>query len=122
MLLITCDINFILTWSNRCFIIDCPIASQEPTFAITDTKLYVPVATLSTQDNAELLEQLKSDFKITFNWNKFEPKVTVQEQNRYLDFLSFHDVNRLFVLSFQDSGGKTSYTRYYLRLVEVKLT
>ena len=74
---IKCEISLILTWSNRGFIIDNPIAGQEPTFTITDTKLYVPVVTLSTQDNAKLLEQLKSGFKRTINWNKYELKVTV---------------------------------------------
>ena len=78
MLLINCEINLTLTCSDTCFIVDNPIAGQEPTFAITDTKLYVPVVTLSTQDNAKLLEQLKSDFKGTMNWNKYESKVTVQ--------------------------------------------
>ena len=48
MSLINCKINLILTWSNRCFIIDNPIASQEPIFTITDKKLYVPVVTLLT--------------------------------------------------------------------------
>ena len=102
--LINCEINLILTWSDRCFIIENPIASQEPTFTITDTKFYVLVVTLSTQDNAKLPEQLKSGFKRTINWSKYEPKVTVEQQNRYLDFLinpSFQGVNRLFVLSFQ---------------------
>ena len=70
MLLINCEINLILTWSARCFIIDNPIAGQEPTFTIADTKLYVPVVTLSIQDNAKLLEQLKSGFTRTINWNK----------------------------------------------------
>ena len=87
MPLINCEINLILTWFNKCFIIDSPTAAQEPTFTITDTKLYVPVVTLSTQDNAKLLEQLKSGFKRTINRNKYEPKVTVQEQNQYLDLL-----------------------------------
>ena len=76
--LINCEINLILTWSDRCFIIDNPIDDQVPTFTITDTKLYIPVVTLSTQDNAKLLEQLKSGFKRTFNWNKYKPKVTVE--------------------------------------------
>ena len=80
MLLINCEINLILTWFNRCFMIDNPIASQEPTFTITDTKLYVSVVTLSTHENVKLLEQLKSGFKRTINWNKYEPKVTVQEK------------------------------------------
>ena len=121
MPLINCKINLILTWSNRCFIIDNPIADQEPTFTITDTERYVPVVTLSTQDNAKLLEQLISGFKRAINWNKEEPKVTVEQQNLYLDFLinpSFQGVNGLFVLSFQNNGG--SYSRYYLPLVEIK--
>ena len=57
--------------SARCFIVDDPIDCQEPTFTITDTKPYVPVVTLSNQDNAKLLEQLKSGFKRTTNWNKY---------------------------------------------------
>ena len=52
---INCEINLILTWSARCFIKDNLIAGQEPTFKITNTKLYVPVAVLWTQDNAKLL-------------------------------------------------------------------
>ena len=59
MSLINCEINLIVTWSARCFTIDAPIVGQEPTFTITDTKQYVPVVTLSIQDNAKLLEQLK---------------------------------------------------------------
>ena len=80
-----CEINLILTWSNRCFVIDNPIEDQEPTFTITETKLYVPVVTLSIQDNAKLLEKLKSCFKTAVIWNKHEPKVTVEKQNQYLD-------------------------------------
>ena len=90
---------------------------------ITDAKHYVPVVTLSTQDNAKLYEQLKSGFNRTINWNKYEPKGTMQQQNRYLDFLinpSFQQVIRLFVLSFKNNGRRTSYTRYYLPLVEIK--
>ena len=50
------EINFILTWSANCFIIDAPIKNQVPTFTITNTKRYVPVVTLSTRDNAKLLQ------------------------------------------------------------------
>ena len=60
-------INLILTCSNRFFIIDNPIADQEPAFTITDTKHYVPVVTLTTQDNAKLFEQSKSGFKRAIN-------------------------------------------------------
>ena len=123
MLLFNCEINVVLTWSNRCFIIENLIAGQEPTFTITGTKIYVPDVTLSTQDNAKLLEQLKSGFKRIINWNNYEPKVTVQEQSRYLDLLSnpsFQGVNRLFVSSFEKNGGRTSHTNYYLSLVKIK--
>ena len=115
-------INLILTWSITCFIIDNPIAGQERIFTITDTNLYVPIITLSIQDNAKLLQQLKSSFKRTINWNKYELKLTVQAQNQYLDSVinpSFQGVNRLFVLSFQNNGSRTSYTIYNLPLVEV---
>ena len=90
---------------------------------IIDTILFTPVATLSTQDNAKLIEQLKSGFKRTINWNKYEPRVTVEQQSQYLYFLiypGFQGVNRPFVLSFQNNGGRTSFTRYYLPLVEAK--
>ena len=54
------------------------------TVAIKDTKLYVPVVILSTQDNAKLLHQLKSGFKRKINWNKYQSKVTVQVPNPYI--------------------------------------
>ena len=73
MPLIHCEINLILTWYANC-VISNGAANQNTTFAITDTKLYVPVVTLSTQDNAKLLQQLKSEFKRTINWNKYHSK------------------------------------------------
>ena len=65
MPLINCEVNLILTWSKGCVITN---SEGEAKFAITETKLYVPVVTLSTQDNAKLLQQLKSGFK-RINWN-----------------------------------------------------
>ena len=60
MQLVNCEVNLILTWSE-----DCVITSSESKgkFVITEIKLYVPVVTLSTQDNAKLLQQLKSGFE-----------------------------------------------------------
>ena len=58
-----------MTWSVNCVIIYTNVPNQRATFAITETKLYVPVVTLSTPDNAKLLPQLKSGFKRTINWN-----------------------------------------------------
>ena len=63
MPLINCEVNLILTWSADCVIIYTNVANQVPTFTITETNLYVPVVTLSTQDNAKLLPQLKSRLK-----------------------------------------------------------
>ena len=67
MLLIICEINLILTWSSNSIITNSTGAGR---FAITDTKLYIPVVTLSTLDNAKLLQQLKSGFERKINWNK----------------------------------------------------
>ena len=57
MSLINCEIELILTWSANCIILYTDIAGQNPIFTITETNLYVPVVTLSTQDNAKLLPQ-----------------------------------------------------------------
>ena len=66
MPLINCDVN-ILTWSADCVIIYTNVANQIPALAITETNLYFPAVTFSTQDNAKLLPQLKSGFKRTIS-------------------------------------------------------
>ena len=71
MPLINCEVNLILTWSSTCVIIASNIPNQNATLAITDTKLYVPVVTLSTQENTKFLQQLKSGFKRVINCNKY---------------------------------------------------
>ena len=79
MPLINFEINLILTWSSACVITNFAGAGK---FAITDTKIYVPVVTLSTQDNAKLLQQLKSAFKRTISsWNKYQSKISAEIQN-----------------------------------------
>ena len=91
--------------------LDASINNQVPTFTITDTKLYVPVVILSTQDNAKLFQQLKSGFKRTINWNKYQSKVTLQERNQFLYYLinrRFQGVNRLFALTFESNAGRSS--------------
>ena len=120
MPLINCEVNLILTWSKDCVITN---SEGEGKFAITETKLYVPVVTLSTQDNAKLLQQLKSGFKRTINWNKYQSDPKTYAQNRYLNHLvnpSFQGVNRLFVLSFENEDDRTSHSTYYLPKVEIK--
>ena len=71
MPLINCEINLILTWSGNCVFVYTNDADQGATFEMTGTKLYIPVVTLSTKDNAKLLTQLKSGFKKTINWNRY---------------------------------------------------
>ena len=73
MSLISYQINLILTWSEDCVISS---ATEATKFKITNTKLYVPVVTLSTKDNEKLLQLLKSCFKRTINWNKYPLKVS----------------------------------------------
>ena len=68
MPLINCEAELILTWSAGCVITYTDVADQVLPFEITETNLYLPVVTLSTQDNAKLLPQLKSGFKRTINW------------------------------------------------------
>ena len=85
-------------------------------FVITDIKLYVPVVTLSTQDNVKMLRQLKFSFKRTIYWNKYQSDPKTYAQNQYLNHLvdpSFQGVNRLFTLSPENENGRTAKTRYY---------
>ena len=79
-----------MTWSANCIIIYTDDAEQASTFTITEKNLYVPVVTLSTQDNAKLLPQLKSGFKRTISWNKYLPKPELLPQSaskEQIDFL-----------------------------------
>ena len=79
--------------------------------------------TLSTQYNAKLLQQLKSGFKRTINWNKYKSNIKTSGQNRYLNHLinpSFQGVKGLFVLSFENENDRTSHSTYYLPKVEIK--
>ena len=110
MPLINCEVNLILTWSKDCVISS---ATGGTKFKITDTKLYVPVVPLSTQDNAKLLQQLKSGFKRIINWNKYQSDPKTYTKNRYLNHLvnpSFQGVNRPFVSDFENENDRTSHS------------
>ena len=62
-LLISLQISLQLKWSKNCILVARTVANQNPTFQINDTKFYVPIVTLSTQENIKLLKLLKSDLK-----------------------------------------------------------
>ena len=102
------------------------LAPSGATFKITDSKLYVPVVTLSKGNDIKRLEQLKTGFKRTIKWNKYRSQMTVQLQNNNLNYLSdptFTNVNRLFVLSFArtNAGYKRDFfSHYYVPNVRIK--
>ena len=107
--LINCETELILTWTKNCVLADMtvrdagnnndPPAIVAPTgleFQIKDTKLYVPVVTLSKENDIKLLEKLKSGFKKTIKWNKYRSQMTIQPQNNNLNYLidpTFTNVN-----------------------------
>ena len=78
--------------------------------------MYVPVVTLSTEDDKNFLDQLKSGFKRTLRWNKYRSEITNQTKKNNLNYLidlAFNKVNRLFVLSFQNEEKRTSFSNHY---------
>ena len=89
--LINCEINPILTWSAN-YVISNAAANQETTFAITNKKIYVLVVTLSTQNNAKLLQQLKSGFKRTINSNKYQSKTKTQNCKPIFKFIDTYNI------------------------------
>ena len=136
--LINCEVSLTLTWSENCVVTkkatreadpdaDPAIAGiNNPTeiiFKISDCKLYVPVVTLSAENDNKLLEQLKTGFKRTITWNKCRSEMSNQTKNNNLNYVidpTFTNVNRLFVLSFENEEGRTSYSKYYVTKFEIK--
>ena len=96
--------------------------NQVPTFTITEAILYVPVVTLSTQDNAKLIPQLKSGFRRTISWISIK-SIIIRTRSKFKSLKlepSFQGVNRLFALAFEDDVQRTSSKIYYLPNVEIK--
>ena len=106
MLLINCKVYRELNWIEDCILSS---AGDTAKFAITYTKLHVPIVTLSTKDNANLAKQLKDGFERSVYWNSYETKpakVIEQGKNIYeLLNASFQGVKRLFVLAYVIAGG-----------------
>ena len=113
----------LINWSSTCVLIATSNQNQNATFTITDTKLYVPVVTLSIQENTKFFQRLKSGFKRVINWNKYLSKPELLAQNPNLNHLvepSLQGVHRLFVLAFENDDDRTSDDQYYLPTVEIK--
>ena len=127
-----------LTWSANCAITSKATRDADPdadpavaginnpinaTFKITDSKLYVPVVTLSAEDDNKRLGQLKTGFKRTIKWNKYRSEISNQTKNNNLNYLidpTFTNVNGVFVLSFENENDRTSFSKYYVPEVEIK--
>ena len=93
---------------------------------IISKKFYVPVVTLSINDNTKCSENIKQGFKRTISWNKYRSEIATQPKNNNLDYLinaTFRNINRFFVLSLKngnDNPTGDSFDKYYMSLVEIK--
>ena len=130
--LINCEVEIIVTWTKNCVLADMTVANNPPTgleFQIKDTKLYVPVVTLSKENDIKLLEILKSGYKKTMKWNKYRWQMTIQNNNNNFNLIdpTFTNANRLFVLSFErieennvKKDRRDSFSHYYVPKVQIK--
>ena len=134
--LISCEVFLELKWNKNCVITSLErrqvdagppvVRDNAPTgaaFSITDCKLYVPVVTLSKDDEIKSLTNLKSEFKRELIWNKYRSQMTTEETNNNLNILidpTFTNVNRLFVLAYRTADDRQSFSQFYLPNVMVK--
>ena len=134
--LISCEVSLELKWDENCVITskeqrvigggNRDNAPTGATLAITNCRLYVPVVTLSKNDEIKLLTNLKSGFKREIIWNKYRSQMTSEAVNNNLNILvdpTFTNANRLFVLSYatdDDNYNRQSYSQFYLPKVMVK--
>ena len=134
--LISCEVSLELKWDKNCIItslerrqVDAgpPVvrdnAPTGATLAINDCKLYVPTVTLSKDNKSKLLTNLKSGFKKEILWNRYRSQMTAEAINNNLNILidpTFTNVNRLFVLAYQNADDRQSFSQFYLPKVLVK--
>ena len=122
MPLINCKVELSLDWYENCILSSAGTAA---TFAMSDTKLYVPVITLETEGNAKLSKLLSKWFKRAIYWNEYNASSKNHDENsdirEHLN-VSIQGVNRLFVLAYAHDDNITnenSYRRYFLNSVMV---
>ena len=136
MSLISCEVSLELKWNKNCVITSLQrrqvdagppiVRDNAPTGAtlnINDCKLYVPVVTLSKNDEIKLLTNLKSGFKREIKWNKYRSQMSTEAANNNLNILidpTFTNVNRLFVLAYQAAANRQSFSTFYVSRVMVK--
>ena len=91
-------------------------------FEITDCKLYVPVVTLSAENENKLLDQLKTRFPVTVEWNKYRCQISNQTANNNLNYLTdptVSKVHRLYVVAYQNEEDRFSFSKYYTLTAEI---
>ena len=131
--LISYEVSLELKWDTNCVITSLEQrdigggnrdnAPTGATLNITDCKLYVPVVTLSKDNETKLLTNLKSGFKREIIWNKYRSQMTTEAINNNLSILidpTVTNVNRLFVLAYQTANDRQSFSQFYLPRVMVK--
>ena len=131
--LISCEVSLELKWNKSCVVTSQKIgvnldggntaAPTNATHAINDCKLYIPVVTLSKDDEIKLLTNLKSGFTREIEWNKYRSQMTTKAINNNLNILidpTFTNVNRLFVMAYQNANDRQSFSQFYLPRVMVK--
>ena len=125
MPLINCRVELSLTWNENCILTSL---AGNSTFTITDAKLYIPVVTLSIEDNAKLTKLLSDGFKRSVYWNKYKliPN-KIYNANDYIRELldaSYQGVKRLFVLAYDNTGDNPvtadSHRRYFLPRIKIE--
>ena len=127
MLLINCKINLNLTWKKECVL---STDARNAVFNINDTKLYVPIVTLSKEDNKDFIEQQNKGFQRSIYWNEYKTKEKDENADannantvRYINLdPSFQDVNRLFLMAYNRAAGKATrdgQQKYYLPRIDL---
>ena len=136
MPLISCEVSLELKWNKNCVItslerrqVDAgpPIvrdnAPTGATLSINDCKLYIPVVTLSKNDEIKLLTILKSGFTRKIIWNKYRSQMSTEAANNNLNILidpTFTNVKRLFVLAYHTAANRQSLSQFYMPRVMIK--
>ena len=124
MSLINCKIKVNLTWKRECIL---STDAANAVYIINDTKLYVPVVTLSKEDNKDFIEQQNKGFQRSISWNEYKIKEKTEDAdasgtNINLD-PSFRGVNRLFLMTYNGAAGQATrdgQRKYYLPRVDLK--
>ena len=125
MPLINCKIKFNLTWKKECVL---STGVGEAVFIINDTKLYVPVVTLSKEDNKDFIEQQNKGFQRSIYWNEYKTKEINEDADanvfKYINLdPSFQGVNRLFVMAYNRANGqptRNGQQKYYLPRIDLE--